>query len=228
MAGGGVKIQNIPEASSFGISDSVLGVVNGEAALIPQSLIGSGATGSSGSSGASGSSGVNGSSGTSGISGVSGINGTSGSSGTVGSSGSAGTSGMSGVNGTDGTSGTSGISGVSGINGTSGSSGISPSLLWIPNLQTTDYTIQPSDAHGIIIMDNVSSLIIYVPLNSTAAIEIGTEIKIARGNGPVEISQEGGVTVKRPNSMTSLQYTNSIATLLKIDTDTWYLYGDLS
>ena len=205
-------------------------------------LDGSGTSGTSGISGSSGTSGVSGSSGTSGVDGTSGLNGTSGVNGTSGTSGSSGTSGISGSSGTsgisgssgtsgvDGTSGTSGLngtSGTSGSSGTSGTSGTDTAFVTINN-QTVSYGLVLSDAGKAVTMTSGSATTVTVPLNSTQAFPTGTQILVVRaGAGAVDVAATVGVTLNSAQSYKNLNYQNSGATLLKVATDTWYLFGDL-
>ena len=67
-----------------------------------------------------------------------------------------------------------------------------------------------------------------VPLNSSQAFDIGTQILIARqGSGEVNVAGEAGVTVNSASSFTKLNSVYSGATLVKVDTNVWYLFGDL-
>ena len=212
----------------------------------------SGSTGLSGSNGSSGISGINGtngisgingadgSSGTSGISGVSGSNGISGINGTDGSSGSSGTSGISGVsgsngisgiNGTDGSSGSSGVSGSSGTDGSSGSSGVTP-LITPSEESTSPYTIRASDINNFLeINDTGSPFTVYIDYDANAIIPIGSVIWITKkGASNVVIAPIDPVyiTINSINNYTSIVSQYGVATLIKVATGLWYLFGDIA
>lgn len=84
------------------------------------------------------------------------------------------------------------------------------------------------DANGFLEFESSSTLQLIVPLNSVTPFPIGSQITIARyGTGAVQIVGASGVTVLS-NSGTSLRARYSVATLIKRDTNEWYLLGDLS
>lgn len=187
----------------------------------------SGTSGTSGVSGTSGISGMNGTSGTSGVSGTSGTDGTSGTSGTSGVNGTSGTSGISGTSGTSGTSGVSGTSGTSGVNGTSGTSGLDTSIV-NNSSKTTNYTLQSSDVNKLVLSAGSTSISFTTPLYSTDPIVIGSQILIARGGtGGLGVTGEAGVVINSALGYLNLNYQYSGATLIKTNTNTWYLFGDL-
>jgi hypothetical protein len=67
-----------------------------------------------------------------------------------------------------------------------------------------------------------------VPTNSSVAFPTGTQIHIVQtGSGQTTVVAAGGVTI---NSATTLKLRArwSAATLIKRDTDTWVLVGDLA
>jgi hypothetical protein len=67
-----------------------------------------------------------------------------------------------------------------------------------------------------------------VPLNSTAAFAIGTQVNVLQtGAGQTTIVATGGVTINATPGL-KLRTQWSSATLIKRGTDTWALVGDLS
>ena len=77
-------------------------------------------------------------------------------------------------------------------------------------------------------MSSASANTITVPLNSSAAYSIGTQINIVQiGAGQTTISPTGGVTVNSSNGL-KLRAQWSIATLIKRGTDSWVAIGDLT
>jgi len=96
------------------------------------------------------------------------------------------------------------------------------------NLKTVNYTLILSDSRKMIEVDNTSNRTVTVPLNSSVAFPIGTKIMVSRLNtGGVKIAGSVGVTIYSAGGKYDLSAQYSICTLLKRDTDTWYLYGDL-
>ena len=96
------------------------------------------------------------------------------------------------------------------------------------NLKTVNYTLVLSDSRKMIEVDNTSNRTVTVPLNSDVAFPIGTKIMVSRLNtGGVKIAGSVGVTIYSAGGKYDLSAQYSVCTLLKRDTDTWYLYGDL-
>jgi hypothetical protein len=124
-----------------------------------------------------------------------------------------------------------GGTGATGISGPTGAPGNSNYLTPPSNPpKYTSYTLTSSDVNTIILMNGSSDSNLIVTTNSLVPMEIGSKIMIARG-GTGEVSVIGstsGVVINYPSSFyNKLRATHSIANLIKIDTNVWYLYGDL-
>jgi hypothetical protein len=97
------------------------------------------------------------------------------------------------------------------------------------NAQTgTSYTLVLADEQKLVECSNASAITLTVPLNSSVAYTIGTQIHIAQtGAGQVTVTPAGGVTINAtPGLKTRAQW--SAVTLIKRGTDTWLAIGDLS
>lgn len=96
------------------------------------------------------------------------------------------------------------------------------------NAQTgTAYTLVLTDRSKLIEMNNAAANTLTVPLNSSAAFPIGTQITIAQtGAGQTTIAATGGVTINATPGL-KLRAQWSTATLIKRGTDTWLAFGDL-
>jgi len=98
-------------------------------------------------------------------------------------------------------------------------------------LKTANYTITKEDAGKTI---NVSSesptdITITVPANSTVPFINGQKVEIFRsGTGNVTIAGAVGVTINSKNSNKKIAAQHSGCVLLKTDTNTWLLIGDLT
>lgn len=93
---------------------------------------------------------------------------------------------------------------------------------------TSNYTVSAAAAGKTIYMDSSSDLTVTIPLNSTAAIDNYVKMDFIRGgsgkvtfNGPVGVS----IVSKFGNKNIAGQY--AVGTLLKVNTNTWLLVGDL-
>ena len=98
------------------------------------------------------------------------------------------------------------------------------------NEQTvTTYNLVLTDAHKTVIITNGSAIDLKIPTNSGIAFPIGTRIEIIQGGaGQITIVPSGGVTVNSSGGKTKLAAQYAVATILKVATDTWYLFGDIT
>lgn len=103
------------------------------------------------------------------------------------------------------------------------------------NAQTgTTYTFVLTDANNVIVeLNNASAITATIPLNSSVAFPIGSQIQLLQtGAGQVSVAVTAGVTLNTsPASGTNagkLRAQWSFATLIKRATDTWVLVGDVT
>jgi hypothetical protein len=97
------------------------------------------------------------------------------------------------------------------------------------NAQTgTTYTLALSDAGKLVTLNNGASIAVTIPLNSSVAFATGTHVDFAQlGAGQVTINGAVGVTLNyTPGNKLRAQYAG--ASIIKIATDTWMLFGDIS
>jgi hypothetical protein len=96
------------------------------------------------------------------------------------------------------------------------------------NRQTASYTLVLSDADKLVEMNVGSANNLTIPLNSSVAFPTGTQILLAQyGAGQTTIVPTSGVTVRSSGGKLKLNVQYSGATLIKIGTDEWYLFGDI-
>jgi hypothetical protein len=101
--------------------------------------------------------------------------------------------------------------------------------LIVTNRQTASYTLVLSDADKLVEMNVGSANNLTIPLNSSVAFGIGTQILLAQyGAGQTTIVLTSGVTLRSNASKVKLNAQYSGATLIKIDTNEWYLFGDIA
>ena len=97
------------------------------------------------------------------------------------------------------------------------------------NRQTASYTLMLSDADKLVEMNVGSANNLTIPLNSSVAFSTGTQILLAQyGAGQTTIVATSGVTVRSNGGKLKLNAQYSGATLIKIASDEWYLFGDIS
>lgn len=97
------------------------------------------------------------------------------------------------------------------------------------NAQTgTTYTLVLADATKLVTLDNASAITLTVPTNASVAFPTGSQVNIVqKGAGQVTVAGASGVTVNTTPGL-KLRAQWSAATLIKIDTDTWIMVGDVS
>lgn len=97
------------------------------------------------------------------------------------------------------------------------------------NAQTgTTYTTTLSDNGKLVTLNNASAITLTVPANTSVAYATGAQVNLLQlGAGQVTVTGDTGVTIySTPGAKLRAQY--SAATLVKLDTNTWLLTGDLS
>lgn len=92
----------------------------------------------------------------------------------------------------------------------------------------TTYTFALSDAGITVTCTNASPILATIPLNSTVAFPVGSNIDVIQGGaGKVTFTPAGGVTLKSLAGNLSISGQNAGITLRKEATDTWYVLGAL-
>jgi hypothetical protein len=97
------------------------------------------------------------------------------------------------------------------------------------NRQTASYTLVLGDADKLVEINNASANNLTVPPNSSVAFSTGTQILLAQyGAGQTTVVAGSGVTIRSNGGKLKLSAQYSGATLIKIDTNEWYLFGDIA
>jgi hypothetical protein len=97
------------------------------------------------------------------------------------------------------------------------------------NAQTgTTYTLALTDSAKFVTCSNASAVVVTVPPNSSVAFPTGTQVNIMwLGVGSTSIAAGSGVTIRSDGAKLTLNAQYAVATLLKIDTNTWVAVGNL-
>ena len=102
----------------------------------------------------------------------------------------------------------------------------------ITNARTASYTLVLADKDKLVEVSVASANTVTIPLNSSVAYPIGTQINILQtGAGQTTISGTSGVTVNSTGATTAspkLRAQWSSATAIKRDTDSWVVVGDIA
>jgi len=97
------------------------------------------------------------------------------------------------------------------------------------NRQTASYTLVLADANKLVEMNVATANTLTVPTNATVAFPIGTQILISQyGAGAATITAASGVTLRSESAKLKTNGQYSGATLVKIATDEWYVFGNLT
>jgi hypothetical protein len=159
--------------------------------------------------------------------GVTGPTGGTGPTGSQGIQGPTGETGPQGVIGNTGPTGSQGITGNTGPAGAQGPTGFDTSLLTIGSY-SINYTLQLTDKGNLVEITGPSNLSIIVPPESSVPFSNGTQILLVRGGtGSLGVTGATGVTLNSSLGYLNLNNQYSAATLVKITTDVWYIFGDL-
>jgi hypothetical protein len=95
--------------------------------------------------------------------------------------------------------------------------------------KTADYNLGLADAGQTLLINSTSDVTVTVPLNSAVPFAIGQRLDVVRLNtGNVTFAGAVGVNINSKNSNKKIAARYSGATLIKYDTDTWVLIGDLT
>lgn len=102
----------------------------------------------------------------------------------------------------------------------------------IPTINTqtgTAYTCVLADANAYIRMNNASANTVTIPPNSSVAFPVGTSITVRQiGAGATTLVAGAGVTINNVGLTLQLRKQNSTVQLIKVGTDTWDLFGDIT
>lgn len=97
------------------------------------------------------------------------------------------------------------------------------------NRQTSSYTLALSDAGKMVEMNVGTANNLTVPLNSSIAFPIGTQIDVTQyGAGQTTFVATAGVTIRSTNGWLKMNAQYGAATLVKVGTDEWYLFGNIN
>lgn len=106
---------------------------------------------------------------------------------------------------------------------------IEPDVIPINAQSGTSYSLVLTDRGSFVRMNNAASNTLTVPTNASVAFPVGTQVLIYQeGSGQTTISPAGGVTINASDAASKLRVQHSVATLIKIGTNTWVLSGDIT
>lgn len=103
------------------------------------------------------------------------------------------------------------------------------SVLSVVSVPDTSYELEVTDGNKLIIMTSSSNSTLDVPDDATTPIPLNTKIDVIQGGtGTVTITPAVGVTIESKGGNMVINGRFVAVTLIKINTDLWYLFGDLT
>ena len=117
---------------------------------------------------------------------------------------------------------------ASDVNGTN--EGINDLAFGVFDAQTgTTYTLALTDVAKVVTLSNAAAITLTVPTNASVAFPVGTQILLYQGGaGQVTITPDSGVDVRSSGSKLKITDQYSVAGLLKLATDEWVAFGNLT
>lgn len=96
------------------------------------------------------------------------------------------------------------------------------------NAQTgTTYTLVLTDAAKLITLTNAAAITLTVPTNASVAFPIGTQILLYQG-GAGQVTISSSATLRSEGSKLKITGQYGLAGLVKVATDEWVAFGNLS
>jgi hypothetical protein len=102
------------------------------------------------------------------------------------------------------------------------------------NAQTATYTAVLGDAYKLVTMSNAAANDFLIPTNANVAFPVGTVINVVQigaGTTTIEAVTSGTTTISSTGATAAapeLRTQFSAASCVKVATDTWYIFGDIS
>lgn len=92
-----------------------------------------------------------------------------------------------------------------------------------------NYTFILTDAFKVVTSVDAVAQTFTIPTNASVGFTLGTQVLLRQGGaGQLSIAPDVGVTLSSPFSRRKLVAQESPAVLIKVGTDTWWLYGDIT
>ena len=106
--------------------------------------------------------------------------------------------------------------------------GVNDIAFGIFNNQTgTTYTLALTDVAKVVTLTNGSAITLTVPTNAAVAFPIGTQILLYQG-GAGQVTISSSATIRSQGTKLKITGQYGVAGLLKVNTDEWVAYGNLS
>ena len=107
--------------------------------------------------------------------------------------------------------------------------GVNDIAFGVFNAQTgTTYTLALTDVAKVVSLTNAASITLTIPTNATVAFPTGTQILLYQGGAGQVTVGGAGVTIRSNGTKLKIAGHYAVAGLLKIGTDEWVLFGNVS
>lgn len=107
--------------------------------------------------------------------------------------------------------------------------GVNDIAFGVFNAQTgTSYTLVLSDVAKVISLTNAASITLTIPTNASVAFPTGTQMLLYQGGAGQVTIGGAGVTIRSQGSKLKINGQYGIAGLLKVGTDEWVAFGNLT
>ena len=107
--------------------------------------------------------------------------------------------------------------------------GVNDIAFGVFNAQTgTTYTLVLTDVAKVVSLTNGSAITLTIPTNASVAFPTGTQILLYQGGAGQVTIGGAGVTIRSQGSKLKLQGQYAVAGLLKVGTDEWVAFGNLT
>lgn len=96
------------------------------------------------------------------------------------------------------------------------------------NAQTgTTYTLVATDAAKLVTLTNAAAITLTVPTNASVAFPIGTQILLYQG-GAGQVTISSSATIRSQGSKLKITGQYGLAGIVKVATDEWVAFGNLT
>jgi hypothetical protein len=108
--------------------------------------------------------------------------------------------------------------------------GVNDIAFGVFNAQTgTSYTLALTDVAKVVSLSNAAAITLTVPTNASVAFPVGSQLLLYQGGaGQVTITPDSGVDVRSNGAKLKIAGQYAVAGLLKIATNEWVAFGNLS
>lgn len=107
--------------------------------------------------------------------------------------------------------------------------GVNDIAFGVFNAQTgTSYTLVLTDVAKVVSLTNAASITLTIPTNASVAFPTGTQILLYQGGAGQVTIGGAGVTIRSQGTKLKINGQYGVAGILKVGTDEWVAFGNLT